>query len=94
MVWEAFQLHSLCQGPHHTPGKERYSSTVEHNSGAHCWQLDVLTQVSSGKICEQGIVLETKSLGGGGGGDGGCTPVSDPIKGGGGEYQGLKRDPC
>ena len=93
MVWEAFQLHSLCQGPHHTPGKERYSSTVEHNSGAHCWQLDVLTQVSSGKICEQGIVLETKSLGGGGG-DGGCTPVSDPIKGGGGEYQGLKRDPC
>ena len=20
MVWEAFQLHGLCQGPHHTPG--------------------------------------------------------------------------
>ena len=51
------------------------SITLEHIVD----QLDVLTQVSCGKICEQGIVLETKSLGGGGGGDGGCTPVSDPI---------------
>ena len=70
MVWEAFQLHSLCQGPHHTPGKERYppqlSITLEHIVD----QLDVLTQVSCGKICEQGIVLETKSLGGGGWGRG------------------------
>ena len=44
------------------------SITLEHIVD----QLDVLTQVSCGKICEQGIVLETKSLGGWGRGMHSC----------------------
>ena len=53
------------------------SITLEHIVG----QLDVLTQVSSGKICEQGIVLETKSLGGGGVGTGDALLLVTPSRG-------------
>ena len=54
----------------------RLSMTLKHIVG----QLDVLTQVSCGKFCEQGICFGNQEPWGGGGVvDGGCTPVSDLI---------------
>ena len=68
---------SYTASPHHTPRKKRYSSTTEHDTGVNCWPVGyAYTVFCHGNISEQGIILETKNLGGG---DGGYTPVNDPI---------------
>ena len=50
---------------------------TEHDTGVNCWPVGyAYTVFCHGNISEQGIILETKNLGGG---DGGYTPVNDPI---------------
>ena len=64
------------QPPLTTPLERRDSSTADHDTGTHCGPAGCTHTGLLWKISEQGIILETKSLGGG---DGGCTPVNDPI---------------
>ena len=68
---------SYTASPHHTPRKKTYSSTTEHDTGVNCGPAGcAYTVFCCGNISEQGIILETKSPGVG---DGGYTPVNDPI---------------
>ena len=74
MVWEALQLHSL-PSPHPWPGKKRYSSTTEHDTGAHCGLAGCANTFGVQTFLNREVFKKTKRLGGGVG----CTPVNDPI---------------
>ena len=50
---------------------------TEHDTEVHCGPAGfAYTVFCRGNVSEQGIILETKNLGGG---HGGYTPVNDPI---------------